>query len=193
MARRCPAADLRHHLCVPVLLPRDARDLALRRQARLAAPEWRLQHQDHGRLDVGLRLRRVQARDPAGDDDPRHLDRRLDSDDAQQHDLGARRGLRTDGARQGPEPWADHVDIRRKECDPAQPDGLRDVPRLRGQRRDPRRVRLQLSGRRLDVSPVGREPGLRAHAGPFPDDRHRRADLRPCRGCGDGAPRPPHA
>jgi len=41
-----PAADLRHHLGVPVLLPRDARDLALRREARLAAAERRLQHHD---------------------------------------------------------------------------------------------------------------------------------------------------
>ena len=33
VARRRPAADLRHHLGVPVLLPRDARDLALRRSS----------------------------------------------------------------------------------------------------------------------------------------------------------------
>ena len=78
----------------------------------------------------------------------------------------------------GLQPLADHVDVRGPERDPAQPDGLRDVARLRRRRRDPRRVRLQLPGRRLDVPAVGREPGLRADAGAVPADHRRRAARR---------------
>src|SRR5262249_7637859 len=54
------------------------------------------------------------------------------------------------------------------------------------------RVRLQLPGRRLDVPPIGREPGLRAHAGALPDDHRRGADRDPRRRRADGGPRPPH-
>ena len=59
-------------------------------------------------------------------------------------------------------------------------------------RRDPRRVRLQLPGRRLDVPAVGREPGLRPHAGALPADRRRGADGDPRRRRGDGDARSPH-
>src|SRR5262249_48485579 len=77
------------------------------------------------------------------------------------------------------------------ERDPAEPDRLRDVARLRGERCHPRRVRLQLPGGRLDVPAVGRESGLRAHAGPVPDDRRCRADGNPPGGRSHGDPRPP--
>src|SRR5205085_4279080 len=83
-------------------------------------------------------------------------------------------------------------DVRGTARDPPEPDGLRDVARVRRRRRDPRRVRLQLPRRRLDVPPVGREPGLRPHAGALPDDRRRRADLHPRRRHRHRAPRPPH-
>src|SRR5439155_104916 len=133
--------------------------------------------------------RRVAPLDPAGVHDLDHVHRRLDPDDAEQHDLRARRGLRAHGESEGIEAVADHVDLRRAQRVPAEPRGLRDVARLRRQRCDPRRVRLQLSRRRLDVPAVGREPGLRADAGVVPapdrggarrDPRRRRRD-RPAR------------
>ena len=89
---------------------------------------------------------------PAGDD-PDHLDRRLDPDHAQQHDHHPGRGLRADGPGEGAAPTADHDRLRRPQRDPAQPDRLRHVARLRGQRRDPGRVRLQLPGPRLHAPP----------------------------------------
>ena len=61
-------------------------------------PEW----------SPGLHRQRAAARDPAGRDDPDHLDRRLDPDHAQQHDHHAGRGLRPDGTGQGPVEPADH-------------------------------------------------------------------------------------
>ena len=56
----------------------------------------------------------------------------------------AGRGLRADGA--GPRAFqpADHVRLRGAQRDPAQPVRLRHVARLRGRRRDPGRVRVQL-------------------------------------------------
>ena len=60
------------------------------------------------------------------------------------------------------------------------------------ERRDPRRVRLQLPRGRLDVPAVGREPGLRADAGPVPVDRGRGADGDPCRRRRDGDPGSAH-
>ena len=161
-------------------------------QARLAAAERRLRRDRHARLELAFRPRRVRPFDPAGAHDPRHRDRRLDPDDAQQHDLGADGGLRPHGPRERSPALADHVDVRRPQRDPAEPDRLRDVARLRRRRRDPRRVRLQLPGRRLDVPAVGREPGLRPDAGALPDDRRRGADRDPRRRRGDRAARSAH-
>src|SRR5262249_36191567 len=94
---------------------------------------------------------------------------------------------------QGAQPDADHVDLRRPKRDPAEPDRLRDVARLRRQRRDPRRVRLQLPRRRLDVPAGGGEPGLRAHARPVPADHGHGAARHPGGRPGDGAARPADA
>src|SRR6185437_6876270 len=138
-------------------------------------------------------VRRLYAFGATRAHDHRHRNRGLDPDHAQQHDHGPDRGLRADGARQGLEAVADHVDLRRAERDPAEPRRLRDVARLRRRRRDPRRVRLQLPGRRLDVPPVGRESGLRADAGAVPADHRHRAPGDPRRGRGDGDPRPADA
>src|SRR5205823_15125606 len=74
-----------------------------------------------------------------------------------------------------------------------EPGGLRDVARLRRQRRDPRRVRLQLPGRGVDVPAVGREPGLRADAGVVPAADRCRSRRDPRRRRCHGPARPAHA
>ena len=164
-----PTADLRHHLRVPVLLARAARDLALRDQARLAPGERRLRRDDDGRrgtwafvLDAFthsiLPALTILVTSIGG----WILTMRNNTITVLAEDyvrMARAKGLK---------PVADHVDVRRTQRDPAEPGRVRDVARLRGRRRDPRRVRLQLPGRRLDVPPVGREPGLRAHAGALP-------------------------
>ena len=98
-ARRRPAADLRDHVRVPVLLAGAALDLAVRDQARLAARRaaattspttvgwsWGFAGDaiHHSILPAfTILITSIGALDP---------------DDAQQHDLGADRGLRAHGA-----------------------------------------------------------------------------------------------
>src|SRR5262249_50712106 len=82
---------------VPVLRARAARDLALLDQARVVPRERRLRSDHDRRLELDVRIGRVQPLRAAGGDDPRDRDRRLDPDHAQQHDHGADRGLRAHG------------------------------------------------------------------------------------------------
>ena len=115
-ARLGPAPGLRGHLGAAVLLGRAAADPRLlgldeRRCCRATSttttpcsPTW-------SPTFVASVLQHAVL--PAADD-PDHLDRRLDPDDAQQHDHHAGRGLRPDGSRQGSVQPQDHVRTTRR-------------------------------------------------------------------------------
>ncbi len=94
-----------------------------------------------GNFDIGLRpgwssafiTSVLKTCGAAGRDDPDHGYRRLDPDHAQHDDHDACRGLRADGSRQRVVEPPHHDGLRRAQCVPAEPVGLRDVARLRDQ------------------------------------------------------------
>ena len=133
---------------VPGLLHRAPRRLLLRAQARLVPDPARLRQRARARLQLGVRAERRAARRAAGPRDHGRLHRRLGAEHAHRDDQHDQRGLRRDGAGQGPEGPPRDDPLRRAQRDPAAAERVRRAVRRRRRRSRLHRVRVQLPGRR---------------------------------------------
>ena len=117
-----------------LLLPGADRDRAVRGELGPVPVRPGLQPRPRPGLGLVVHLERDLPLDPAGADDHRDLDGRLDAPDAQRDDHDDLRGLRAGRAGQGSVSPAGDVQLRGPQRDPAQHRRVRAVDRLRRRR-----------------------------------------------------------